>query len=157
MRTNTLMTTLLAAAFLAVAAGAALAQPPSGPGADRAAAMEEMRAARNESLQQFHANRTAAIEEYRATINATRTSFLENKTRVIDECNAARNATADDNNSAYAKCVSDGLKPLIEQARAAHKAARETALEKLLAAREAAKAAFMAHRDQIRASHAPSG
>ena len=158
MRTNTILTTLLAAAFLSVAVGAALAQPgegQGGAGAERRAAMEEMREARNASLAEFKANRSAIIAEYHAANNATRASFLENKTLVIDGCRAARNATADDNNSQYAKCVSDGLKPLIEAARAAHAEAREDAREELIAAREAAKAAFLARRDAIRAAHQP--
>ena len=158
MRTNTILTTLLAAAFLSVAVGAALAQPgggPGGAGSERRAAMEEMREARNASIAEFKANRSAALAEYHAAINATRASFLENKSRVIEACNAARNATADDNNSDYASCVSDGLRPLIDAARAAHQEAREAAQAKLLAAREAAKAAFLARRDAIRAAHQP--
>lgn len=156
MRTNILLTTLLASAFLAVAAGAAFAQAPSEPrGGERAAMHAEMREARNASIHQFAENRTAALTEYRASINATRASFLENKTLVIDGCRAARNASADDNNSAFAKCVSDGLKPLIESARAAHAEARETLHDKLLAARENARAGFESHRSEIRGRHAP--
>lgn len=157
MRTNTLLTTLLVAAFLALALGAAVAQPGGGrPSGDRAAAMAELREARNESLRQFHENRTAILAQWQASINATRASFLENKTRIIDECRAARNASAEDNNSAYAKCVSDGLRPLINATRAAHREAREDAREDLLAAREAAKASFLARRDAIRAARQPT-
>ncbi|HUR69432.1 MAG TPA: hypothetical protein VM370_09315 [Candidatus Thermoplasmatota archaeon] len=157
MRTNTILTTFLAAALLTVAVGAALAQP-GGDGArsERAAAMAELREARNASIAEFKVNRSAALADFHAANNATRASFLENKTLVIDGCRAQRNATEDDNNSDYAKCVSDGLKPLIESARAAHKAAREAAQAKLEAARETAKAAFLARREAIRAQHQPS-
>ncbi|HVM45729.1 MAG TPA: hypothetical protein VM582_07310 [Candidatus Thermoplasmatota archaeon] len=160
MRNHPILTVLLVAAFLSLATGAALAQAPSNPGSqrdaagDRAAAMAEMRAARNASLAAFHENRSAALADYREAINATRASFLENKTVVIDGCRAARNESADDDNSAFAKCVSDGLKPLIEKARAEHQAAREALAERLLAAREEAKAGFAAARADIRARHA---
>lgn len=156
MRTNMLLTGLLVASFLALAAGAALAQAPENRGTQRAQAMGEMREARNASLAEFRANRTAALADYHDAINATRASFLENKTRVIDGCRAARNASADDNNSAFAKCVSDGLRPLIEAAREAHADAREELRERLVSARETAKAAFLAKRDEIRQRYARS-
>lgn len=138
--------------LLATIAGAAMAQGPgSGDAAqERRERMQALREARNESLQQFHENRTAAIEEFRAAHNETKRSFLENKTRVIDECNAARNETADDNNSEYSSCVSDGLRPLIEQARAEHKTQREAFHERMLEARQAAIEHFRAARASMR-------
>ena len=154
MRTNLILSSLVVLGLLSLAAGAALAQPGGGEQrSERAAAFAEMREARNESLRSFHENRTAAIDALHAANNATRASFLENKTRVIDECRAARNATADDNNSAFAQCVRDGLKPLIEAARAAHADAREDCREALIAARENAKAAFAAARADARSRH----
>lgn len=142
------ITTLL----LATVAGAALAQGPGGPGErmeERRAKADALRAARNESLAMFHENRSAAIDEFRAANNATKQSFLENKTLVIDGCRAARNATADDNNSAYAKCVSDGLRPLIQNARAEHQAHREAFVDRMMAARQAALAHFREQRAGI--------
>lgn len=139
--------------LLATIAGAALAQGPGGDAADdRRERVQALREARNESLQQFHENRTAAMEEFRAAHNETKRSFLENKTRVIDECNAARNETAEDNNSEYAKCVSDGLRPLIQQARAEHKAQRDAFHERMIEARQAAIEHFRAARASMRAA-----
>lgn len=147
------MTTLL----LALAAGAALAQP--GDAAQDAQArrdrMQALHDARNASLASFHENRTAAIAEYRAANEATRASFLENKTAVIDGCRAARNASAEDNNSAFAKCVSDGLKPLIQKARAEHQAHREAFIEKTTAARKAAMESFAQARRDANARYGP--
>lgn len=79
----------------------------------------ELKAAREAALASFHANRTAAIQAFLAAHNATKASFLENKTRVLAECQDLKNST--DENSSYQHCVRDGLKPLIEQARAEHR------------------------------------
>lgn len=138
--------------LLATIAGAALAQAPDGAGsqaAERREKADALRAARNDSLAMFQENRSAAIDEYRAANNETKRSFLENKTAVIDGCNAARNATADDNNSVYAKCVSDGLKPLITKAREDHAAHREAFVDRMMAARQAALAYFRDQRAAI--------
>lgn len=142
------ITTLL----LATVAGAALAQAPDGAGsqaAERRAKADALRAARNDSLAMFHENRTDAIDDYRAANNATKQSFLENKTAVIDACRAARNATADDNNSDYSKCVSDGLRPLIQKARDEHQAHRQAFVDRMMAARQAALAHFREQRTGI--------
>lgn len=153
MRTNLFLAGIIIAGFLAAGAGMALAQGQTdGPDTtERQARMAALREARNESLRSFHENRSLAVEEYRAAHNATRASFLENKTRIIDACESARNATADDSDSAFAKCVTDGLKPLIGAARAAHEAQKDAVKLKLLAARDSAKAAFVA----ARAAHGP--
>lgn len=154
---NPRTTLLVGLMLLVVAAGTALAQGPPEDAASRRDAMRarhaELMAARNASLASFHENRTAAIDAYHASINATRASFLENKTLVIDGCRAARNATSDDNNSAFAKCVSDGLRPLIEKARAEHKAAREAFHDRLVDARRAAIAGFIHARADADARH----
>lgn len=145
------LTTLL----LATAVGAALAQPGSGPGAtpeERRAKADALRAARNESLAWFHENRTDAIAQFHALNNETKRSFLENKTAVIQGCKAARNATADDNNSDFAQCVSDGLKPLITKAREEHRAHREAFIDRMTTARQAAIQYFLAQRQAIRGS-----
>ena len=103
----------------------------------------ELRAARNASLASFHENRTAAIEAFHAAHNATRTSFLENKTKVVEGCRAARNESrAEGNASAASKCVRDGLKPLIEKARAEHKAALDAFHAALREARQHAMESF---------------
>jgi len=133
--------------LLTLAAGAALAESHGGEAAqERRERAAELREARSASLASFHENRTAAIADFRAEHNETKRSFLENKTLVIDGCSAARNETDDDNNSEYAKCVSDGLRPLIQQARAEHKAQREAFHDRMLAARSAAIAQFQAAR-----------
>lgn len=151
MRTNALLTALVTAAFLATAAGAALAQGGGPPDAsEREARLAALHAARNASLASFHENRTAALADYHAANNATKASFLENKTRVLGECEALRNSTEGSNHS---KCVHDGLKPLIEKARAEHAAHRDALKERLLDARENAKASFAA----ARAQHGPRG
>lgn len=136
--------------LLATIAGAAIAQGPGDAPQERRERMQALREARNESLQQFRENRTDAIQDFLAAHNETKRSFLENRTRVIDECDAARNETSDDNNSADAKCVSDGLRPLIEQARAEHKAQREAFHERMIAARQAAIEHFRAARASMR-------
>lgn len=152
---RTILAIGLTTLMLAGIAGAAFAQAPDGTGdaaQERRERMQELRAARNESLASFHENRTAAIADYHAANNETKRSFLENKTRVIDECNAARNASSEDNNSVYAKCVSDGLKPLIQKARAEHAEHREAFRERMVAARTAAIEHFQAARQAARGS-----
>lgn len=166
-RTTPTTMLLVALAILVAAAGTAVANgPPSGtPGADgahdesqahggnetagddanaseRGQAMREryqaLAAARRAALDGFHENRTRILDEYRASLNATRASFLENKTAVLEACRAEHA----DNSSEGAQCVRDGLKPLIEKARADNKAAREKALADLAAARDASIAGF---------------
>lgn len=121
----------------------------------------ELKAAREAALERFHENRTAALSAYHAAHNATKASFLENKTRVIEACQAAKNATRSANATrgnesgqpAHAKCVQDGLKPLIEKARAEHQAAKDKLQERLKAARQAAMESFRAHRADADARH----
>ena len=114
--------------------------------------MDALRQARNESLEMFRAERTAAIEEFRAANNETKRSFLENKTTVIEACNAQRNETADDDNGEYAKCVSDGLRPLIQKARDEHRAHREAFVDRMLEARQDALQHFADARAAARAN-----
>ena len=134
--------TLAIVVGLALLAGAttALAQAGQGAAEERQQAARERRenltAAREAVLDAFKANRSAILAEYHESLNATRASFLENKSLVLERCNQTRAAFT--NNSAsngtapdHAKCVQDGLQPLIEKARAEHKAAREEAQEKL--------------------------
>jgi hypothetical protein len=119
----------------------------------------ELQAARAAALEAFHENRTAAIEEFRAAHNATKASFLENKTRVLAECAALRNATTSDDENAtgasdHSKCVRDGLKPLIEQARAEHKEQRETFQERMREARQGALGQWMKESRAVNERHA---
>ena len=146
MRANPLVAALAAAAILVGTAGAALAQgPPSdGAGSERQQAAQERRAAleaaRASVLDAFRENRTLVVEEYRASLAAIRASYLENKTLVLEGCNATRaaftNNSGGDGAPEHAKCVSDGLKPLIEKARGEMRAAREHAQERLLELRQ---------------------
>lgn len=142
------MTTIL----LALTAGAAFAQGPGNGDAaqERRERAEQLREARNTTLAMFHENRTAAIADYRAAHNETKRSFLENKTLVIEGCNAARNESAPENKSELSGCVSDGLRPLIEKARAEHAEQREAFRARMLEARQAAIAHFQAQRDAAR-------
>ncbi|HWH08429.1 MAG TPA: hypothetical protein VNX21_04455 [Candidatus Thermoplasmatota archaeon] len=111
--------------------------------------------ARHAALDAFHENRTRILAEHNATLHAIKASFLENKTKVLEDCRAARNQTS---GNATAKCVSDGLKPLIEKARADIAAAREAAQEALREARAAAVAKFHAEKAHVNARHGrPTG
>lgn len=163
MRTSTrFLLTLAVFGLMAGSVGTVLAGGPDhGHGAapeDKAAQRDaqkarvaEMREARQAALASFHENRTLAIAEFKAANEATRASFLENKTRVLEECAEARNATS---GNETAKCVRDGLKPLIEEARAAHKEARETFLERMKAARDHSMASFGKAKAAAHARHA---
>jgi hypothetical protein len=159
MRTPTLLMTLLAVLLVTAAAGTAIAK---GAGRDGAGEAQERRSAahgnatddheaekahraeskdaRNASLASFRENRTAALAAFHAAHAATRASFLENKTKVLEACRAARNASASGNDergpSEEAKCVKDGLKPLIRKAHAEHQAAVKALLEALHGARK---------------------
>ena len=140
----------MAALFVTAAVGTALAQSEEGS-ARRTAAEErraELQAARTAALDGFHANRTAALDAYHAAINATRTAFLAAKADVLADCAEQRNATE---GNETAKCVKDGLKPLIEQARADHKAAREALKASLLDARRDAISGFAAAKARVEA------
>lgn len=149
-----LMTTLL----LAAVTGAALAQPGGGSDqTDRQQRMKALHEARNASLASFKENRSAAFAEYHTAFNATKASFMENKTRVLAECAAARNATTgnatpggDGNNTGG--CVRDGMRPLIEQARAEHRAQKDALRERLLEARTNAMETFRQARAAMRGS-----
>lgn len=137
MRT-TLLASAVAAALLLVGGTAALAQAPDDHVSRAEAAKarhDEMAAARAAILDGFHANRSAILDAYHASLNATRASFLENKSAVLERCGESRS-------NETAKCVTDGLKPLIEKARAEHKAARELALDKLREQRALGMAAW---------------
>lgn len=147
------LTTLV---LLGAIAGAAYAQQPDGAGQQgqahsqgasdsgnqtaREARIAALHAARNASLASFQENRTAALETYHAAFNATRASFLENKTAVLAACQAAKNTTNE------SQCVRDGLAPLIEKARAEHKAQREAFIDAITAARQSAMQSFAAAR-----------
>ena len=152
MRTKLLFATILTMAFVGIAAGAAFAQGGGGPDQTaREQRISALREARNASIESFKENRTAALADYHAAFNATKASFLENKTRVLAECAALRNETSgnatpggEGNNTGG--CVKDGLKPLIEKAHHEHKAQKDTLKERLMSAREAAKASFAAAR-----------
>lgn len=122
------------------AATTALAQAGQGSAAERQQAAKERRenltAAREAILDAFRANRSAILEDYRESLNATRQSFLENKSLVLERCDQTRQQSANNSGSNgtapdHAKCVQDGLQPLIEKARAENRAAREEAQEKL--------------------------
>jgi hypothetical protein len=127
------------------------------------ARVAELREARAAALASFKENRTDALADYHAAHNATRASFLENKTRVLEACQAAKNASRADNSTRgnqtgapeHAKCVRDGLKPLIEKARAEHKEAREELQERLHGARKASIEAFRAAVRDADARHGP--
>lgn len=98
------------------------------------ARVAEMRAAREAILAGFHANRSAILSEYHASLNATRESFLAAKADVLAACNETRsqsNESGAEERAAHAKCVSDGLRPLIAEARAKNAEARELAHQKL--------------------------
>lgn len=165
-----ILTTMLALGLVVGLATAALAQgqgqqPTTGPGANtdnqsnqtaqtnatlrQEAAQERyqaLQAARGSILTGFNENRTKILEEYRASLNATRTQFLADKAEVIEACNATRaeftNNTGSTESPEHAKCVADGLAPLIEEARAANKAARELATSKLQTERAAGLSAW---------------
>lgn len=141
---RTTLMIVMAALFVTAAVGTALAQTEQAD-ARRAAAEErraELTAARQAALDGFHANRTAALDAYHAAINATRTAFLAAKAEVLADCAEQRNSTG--NSSEMSKCVRDGLQPLIDQARADHKAAREAFVASLLEARRGAIEGFAA-------------
>lgn len=162
MRTHAYLLALIATGLVLGAAGPALADDASGnetashrpDRAEMKAKHDALKAARNASLASFKENRTAALAEYHAAHNATKASFLENKTRVLAECQALKNTTDDKNATQH--CVRDGLKPLIEKARAEHRAAKDAFHAKMQAARAAAMEQFRAAREQWRADH-PSG
>lgn len=118
---------------------------------EREARHAELKAARESALASFHENRSAALKTYHDALNATRQSFLENKTRVLEACQAARNATT--GNESNDHCVRDGLRPLIQDARADIRDAQEAFRASMLAAREHAKAAFASHRHDINVKH----
>lgn len=109
----------------------------------------------------------AILAEYHDSLNATRASFLAAKADVLATCDETRaastNSSESDGAPEHAKCVSDGLKPLLEKARAEMSAARETAHAKLLGERAHgmsawAKARQHAHeRDQARTGETPAG
>lgn len=161
---RTILIAILSLGLVAAAAVPALAQPGAGAGnaadhqnetgrqnatARHEAAMarhDELMAARQAVLESFKENRSAVLAEYRASLNATRTAFIEAKADVLEACNLTRAAFTNNSNSTdapdHAKCVSDGLKPLIEEARAANKAAREEALSKLQALRASGLSAW---------------
>lgn len=181
------LTALVAATLLAGLAGAALAQggSPGGPGGnadppsdqapanatERQAAAKErheaLQAARAAILDGFAANRSAILAEYRASLNATRAAFLDAKAEVLADCAEARegftNNTGSTESPEHAKCVADGLRPLAEQARADNKAARDLAISKLRAERDAglsqwAKSLREANGHyQVRTGEAPAG
>ena len=146
MRAIASVAALVAAAIVLGTAGAALAQGPlsESPANERPQAAQERRvaleAARAAVLDAFRENRSLVLEEYRASLAATRASYLENKTLVLQACDETRAAFA--NNSGgdgapeHAKCVQDGLKPLIEKARAEMQSAREHAKERLAELRQ---------------------
>lgn len=152
MRTKTIAI-LIVLGFVLVAAGAALAQPNQTAREERMANAkarhDALAAARNASLASFHENRTAAIEAFHAANNATKASFIENKTRVQAECRALANTTGNETGG----CVRDGLKPLIEKARAEHQAAKDAFRAAMLAARTNAMEQFRAAREAWRAEH----
>lgn len=151
-----LLTSMLALGLIMGLATTAVAQgqqPTTGPGADhpndqagqanatarQAAARErhqELQSARQTILDGFKANRSVILEEYRASLNATRADFLVKKDAVLTKCAEARgdftNNTGATESPEHAKCVSDGLRPLAEQARADNRAARELAQGKLV-------------------------
>ncbi|HET6405823.1 MAG TPA: hypothetical protein VFH78_14360 [Candidatus Thermoplasmatota archaeon] len=155
MRTSRTLLALAAIGLLVAAAAPAIAQapPPQTPGggggaagqdaaakgAERQQAAQErvaaLQAARQAILDGFKANRSAILSEYLATLNATRERFLAEKANVLAACNETRaqstNASETQEAPDHATCVSDGLRPLIEEARAANAAARELALSKL--------------------------
>lgn len=162
MRATLVHAILLTLIVVGVAAVPAFAQGDGGAPDQtaREERMSKLREARNESIRSFHENRSAAFADYHAAFNATKASFMENKTRVQAECAALRNQTAgganetDDNATANSGgCVREGLKPLIQQARAEHKAQKDALRERLMDAREAAKASFQA----ARATYGPRG
>lgn len=151
---------VLASAVPVLAQGQADGTPPAdGHSAANATAMQERHAAlvaaRQAALDGFHENRTRILQEYNATLHAIRASFLENKTKVLDDCAAKRNETS---GNATAQCVKDGLKPLIEQARAGMKDARVKALGELTALRQAALSSFASAKAHADATYGkPSG
>lgn len=123
---------VLGAASTALAQGQGAAEERQQAAKER---RENLTSAREAVLDAFKANRTAILDAYHASLNATRASFLENKSAVLARCGETRANES-------AKCVSDGLRPLVEKARAENKAARELALEKLREARAQGMAAW---------------
>jgi hypothetical protein len=112
-------------------------------------------AARQAALDSFHENRTRILREYNASLHAIRASFLENKTKALDDCAAKRNETQ---GNETAKCVKDGLKPLIEKARADMKAAREAAQQALVDLRASVLSTFQSEKAKADARYGkPSG
>lgn len=163
MRTPTTLLTLSILGLVFGAAAGAFAQAPEDPGADRRASAEEKRAAAQERraellsareavLAAFKANRSAILAEYQESLNATRASFLAAKAEVLAACNETRAASTNSSETRgapeHAKCVSDGLKPLIEKARAEMSAAREEAHAKLVAERAHGMSAWAKARER---------
>ncbi|HWG92080.1 MAG TPA: hypothetical protein VNZ52_14620 [Candidatus Thermoplasmatota archaeon] len=109
---------------------------------DNESARSDLRSARAAAMESFHENRTAALREYNQTLHAIKEAFLAAKKQVIEACQAQRNATNTSGNDSVRQCVKDGLKPLIEEARADMKEAKELCQQKLLSYRTKAIAGF---------------
>ncbi len=164
MRFQRTLTILLLVGFLAVAMGTALAQNDSSSREAQAqerreaakARYEALVAARHAAIDSFRENRSAIIDTYRADLNVTRDTFLADKAGVIEGCRAEHadmsNATSEERD-AYAKCVRDGVKPLIEKARADNAASREKARASLLELRTEKIGEFRQARDNADARY----
>lgn len=162
-RTSTVMIILgllLATSATALAQGAPEGTPAGGSGASREeqprngteqqqAAQDrvaELKAARAGVLERFHAARSAIVGDYLAALNATRASFLAAKAELLAACSEARagstNASETRGPPEHAKCVGEGIRQLIANARAENAAARETAQQKLAEERDTGMASW---------------
>lgn len=131
---------------------------------NRSKAFDAYHAALNATRASFQENKTRVIEACRAE-HPEGIADKDNLTRQNDANETRHNETNDtsprnetrgtdnDGRSAFGHCVRDGLKPLIEKARAQIRDAHEELRAALEAARDHAKASFASHRHEINAKH----
>lgn len=133
---------------------------------NRTAAIEKYRADNDAVRENFLAEKKLVIEACRAdkaadrpardNATAANDTASSNETAASNTTAAERNATRDQRreaNADHAKCVKDGLKPLIEEARAGHKQAREDFQAAMREARGHAMKHFMNERAKAHARH----
>lgn len=131
---------------------------------NRTAAFMEYHVAFNETKASFLENKTRVKAECAALRNETAAAkdAMKAENETMDANHTDKNMTAGDHEGATGNktskderklvagehCVRDGMKPLIDQAHAEHKAQKDTLRESLHKAREDAKSHFHAKRDR---------